>query len=75
MMVANGLLYTPKSTVEMKFEVGDIEFHESFLVMEKLTGPIIGVMLLQRNHIVLDMRRGILKVPIFSMKIKTTDHK
>ena len=26
-MVANGQLETPKSTVELKFEVGDIEFH------------------------------------------------
>ena len=36
-MVANGQLETPKSTVELKFEVGDIEFHEIFIVMEKLT--------------------------------------
>ena len=28
-MVANGQLETPKSTIELKFEVGDIEFHES----------------------------------------------
>ena len=27
-MVANGELETPKSTVELKFEVRDIEFHE-----------------------------------------------
>ena len=32
MMVANGLLENPKSTVELKFEVGDIEFHEIFEV-------------------------------------------
>ena len=30
-MVANGQLETPKSTVELKFEVGDIEFHEIFI--------------------------------------------
>ena len=30
-VVANGDLETPKSTVELKFEVGDIEFHEMFL--------------------------------------------
>ena len=38
-MVANGQLETPKNTVEIKFEVGDIEIHEKFLVMEKLTRP------------------------------------
>ena len=64
-MVANGQLETPKSTVELKFEVGDIEFYETFIVMEKLTGPIIGLMFLQRNHTVLDMRQGILNFPYF----------
>ena len=33
-MVANGQLETPKSTVELKFEVGDIEFHEIFIVIK-----------------------------------------
>ena len=58
-MVANGQLETPKSTIELKFEVGDIEFHEIFIVMENLTGPIVGLMFPQRNRTVLDMRQGI----------------
>ena len=74
-MVANGQLKTPKSTIELKFEVGDIEFHENFIVMENLTGPIIGLMFLQRNHTVLDMRQGILNFPFFSMQLKTADHR
>ena len=74
-MVANGQLETPKSTIELKFEVGYIEFHEIFIVMEHLTGPIIGLMFLQRNHTVLDMRQGILNFPFFSMQLKTADHK
>ena len=74
-MVANGQLETPKSTIELKFEVGDIEFHEIFIVMENLTGPIIGLMFLQQNHTVLDMRQGILNFPFFSMQLKTADHK
>ena len=74
-MVANGQLETPKSTIEPKFEVGDFEFHEIFIVMEHLTGPIIGLMFLQRNHTVLDMRQGILNFPFFSMQLKTADHK
>ena len=49
-MGANGQLETPKSTIELKFEVGDIEFHEMFIVIEHLTGPSIGLMFLQRNH-------------------------
>ena len=74
-MVANGQLETPKSTIELKFEVRDIEFHEIFIVMEHLTGPIIGLMFLRRNHTVLDMRQGILNFPFFSMQLKTADHK
>ena len=59
-IVANGQLETPKSTIEPKFEVGDIQFHEIVIVMEHLTVPI---MFLQRNHTVLDMRQGILNFP------------
>ena len=74
-MVANGQLETPKGTVELKFEVGDIEFHEIFIVMEKLTSPLIGLSFLQRNNTILDMRQGVLNFPFFSMQLKTADHK
>ena len=43
-IVANGQLEAPKSTVEIIFENGDIDVHEILIVMEKLTGPIIGRM-------------------------------
>ena len=66
-MVANGQLETPKSTVELKFEVGDIEFHEIFIVMEKLTSPLIGLSFLQRNNTILGMRQSVLNFPFFSM--------
>ena len=39
--VANGQLETPKSIIELKFEVGDIESRDIFIVRENLTGPII----------------------------------
>ena len=54
---------------------GVIEFHEIFIVMEKLSSPIIGLIFLQRNHTVLDMRQGKLNFPFFSMQLKTGDHK
>ena len=73
-MVPNGQLETPKSTIELKFVVGYIEFHEIFIVMENLTAPIIGIMFLHRNHTVLEMRQGILNFPFFSMQLKTADH-
>ena len=74
-MVANGQLETPKSTIVLKFEVDNIDFHEIFIVMVHLTGPIIGLMFLQRNHTVLDMRQRSLNFPFFSMQLKTADHK
>ena len=74
-MVANGQLETPKSTVELKVEVGDIEFHEIFIVMEKLTSPLIGLSFLQRNNTIRDMRQSFLNFPFFSMQLKTADHK
>ena len=73
--VSNGQLETPKSTVDLKFRVGDIEVHEIFIVMEKLTGPLIGLSFLQRNNTILDMRQGVLNFPFFLMQLKTADHK
>ena len=74
-MAANGQLETPKSPIVLKFEVSSIEFHEIFIVMVHLTGPILELMFLQRNHTVLYMRQRILNFPFFSMQLKTADHK
>ena len=65
----------PKKYRRTKIRSGDIEFHEIFIVMEKLPSPNIGLMFLQRNHTALDMRQGILNLPYFSMQLKTADHK
>ena len=73
-MVANGQLETPKSTVKLKFEVGDIKFHAIFIVTEKLSSPLIGLSFLQRNNTHLDMRQGVLNLPFFSMQLKNADH-
>ena len=62
-MVAKGQLETPKRTVEQKFEVGDIDFHEILIVMENHTGPSIGLSFLQRNNTLLYMRQGVLNFP------------
>ena len=74
-MVANGQLENPIATVELRFEVGEIDFNEIFIVMDKLTSPLIGLQFLQRNHTILNMRQGILNFPYFSMQLKTADNK
>ena len=69
-MVVNGQLEAPVATVELKFEVGDITFREKFIVMTNLTSPLIGLLYLQRNSAILDMRQGNLNFPFFSMQLK-----
>ena len=72
-MVANGQLEAPIATVELQFEVGDITFREKFKYMTNLTSLLIGLLFLQRNSTILDMRQGILNFPFFSMQLKNGD--
>ena len=67
-MVANGQLESPKSTVELKVEVGDKDFHKIFIAMEILTSPLIGLSFLQRNNTTLDMKQGVSNFAFFSIK-------
>ena len=71
--VANGQLEAPIAKLEMQFEIGELTFGEKFIVMTNLTRPLIGLLFLQRNSTILDMRQGILNVPFFSMQLKTED--
>ena len=41
--------------------------------MTNLTSPLIGLLFLQRNSTILDMRQGILNFPFFSMQLKIED--
>ena len=72
-MVANGQLEAPIATVDLQFEVGDITFREKFIVMTNLTRPLIGLLFLQRNSTMLDMRQGILNFPFLSMQLNNED--
>ena len=72
-LVANGQLEAPIATVELQFEVDDITFREKFLLMTNFTSPLIGLLFLQRNSTILDMRQGILNFPFSSMQLKNED--
>ena len=72
-IVANGGVEQPIGQVLLQFEVGDLEFQERFIVMKKLTNPLIGLSFLQRNNTVLDTRQAVLNFPFFSMHLETTD--
>ena len=66
-MVTNRQLEAPIATVEMQFEVGEIRVGEKIIVMTNITNLLIGLLFLQRNSTILDMRQGILNFPFVSM--------
>ena len=69
--VANGQLEKPLSTARLKFEIGDNCFAEHFVVMKKLTGPIIGLHFMRNNSVVIDTTHGLILFPHLTMQVKT----
>ena len=69
--VANGQLEKPLSTATLKFEIGDKSFAEHFVVMKKLTGPIIGLHFMRNNSVVIDTTHGLIHFPHLTMQVKT----
>ena len=69
--VANGQLEKPISTATLKFEIGIISFAEHFVVMKKLTGPIIGLHFMRNNSVVIDTTHGLIHFPHLTMQVKT----
>ena len=69
--VANGQLEKPLSTATLKIEIGDNSFAEQFVVMKKLTGPIIGLHFMRNNSVVIDTTHGLIHFPHFTMQVKT----
>ena len=72
--VANGQLEKPLSTTTLKFEIGDNTFAEHFVVMKKLTGPVIGLHFMRNNSVVIDTTDGLLKFPHLTTQIKTASN-
>ena len=72
LQVANGQLEKPLSTATLKFEIGDNSFAEHFVVMKKLTGPIIGFHFMRNNSVVIDTTQGLIHFPHLTMQVKTT---
>ena len=68
---ANGQLEKPLSTATLKFEIGDNSFAEHFVVMKKLTGPIIALHFMRNNSVVIDTTHGLIHFPHLTMQVKT----
>ena len=68
--VANGQLEKPLSTATLKFEIGDNIFAEHFVIMKKLTGPIIVLQYMSNNRVVIGTTHGLIHFPHLMMQVK-----
>ena len=73
--LANGQLEKPLATATLRFEIGDNTFAEHFVVMKKLTGPIIGLHFMRNNSVVIDTTHGLIHFPQLTMQVKTASIK
>ena len=73
--VANGQLEKQISTATLKFEIGDNGFAEHFVVMKKLTGPVIELHFMRNNSVVIDRTHGLIHFPHLTMQVKTAASK
>ena len=55
----------------LKFEPGDNISAENFVVIKKLTGPMIGLHFMRNNSLVIDTAHGLILFPHFTMEVKT----
>ena len=69
--VANDLLEKPLSTATLKCEIGDNTFAEHFVVIKKLTGPVIGLHFMRNNSVVIDTTHELIHFPHLTMQVKT----
>ena len=69
--VANGQVEKPLSTATLKCEIGDNIFAEHFVVMKKITGPIIGLHFTRNNSVVIDTTHGLIHFPHLTLQVKT----
>ena len=69
--VANGQFEKPISTATLKIEVRENGFAEHFVVMKKITGPVVGLHFLRNNSVVNDTTHGRIHFPHLTMQVKT----
>ena len=69
--VSKGQLEKPLSTATLKVEIGDNSFAEHFVVMKKLTGPIVELHFMRNNSVVIDTTHGLIHFPHLTMQVKT----
>ena len=69
--VANGKLEKSLARAAYKFENRNNNFTEHFVVMKKLTGPIIGFLFQRNSSVVIDTTHGLIHFSHLTMQVKT----
>ena len=69
--VANGQIEKPLATATLKYEVGDNTFAEHFVVMSKVTGPLIGLHFMRKDSVQIDRTHGLIYFQHLTMQVKT----
>ena len=69
--LANGQLEKPLARATLKFDIGDNTFAELFVVMKKLTGPVLGLHFMRNNSVVIDSTHYLIQFPHLTMQVKT----
>ena len=68
--VANGQLEKLLAIATLNFQIGDNTFAEHFVVLNKFTGPIIGLHFLRNISVVIDTTHGLIHFPHLTMQVK-----
>ena len=69
--LAKGQLEKPLGTATLEFDVGDIIFAERFVVMKKMTRPIIGLHFMRNSSVVIDTTDSLIHFLDLKMQVKT----
>ena len=69
--VVKGQLEKPLETTTLEFEIGDNTSADYFVVLKKLTGPIIGLQFMRNNSVVTDTTHGLIHFPHLTMQDKS----
>ena len=66
---ANGQLRKPPTTATLNFDYGDHTSAKHFVVMNNLTGSIIGVHFIKHSGVVIDTTHGLIHFPFLAIQI------
>ena len=72
LQVANGDIGSPTKTIQVQFEIGEWTFKETFIVANKITGPILGLSFLKNSSAILNVSQGLLHFPHLTYAINAT---